>query len=272
LILEENICRTAGSIGESVAAGAIFTIPAFVIAGAWPSFSVGEAYWKSTALMMTGSIVGVLFVSLVRRVMVEDPELPFPESVAASEIHKAGRRGAQAVKYLFYNMAIGGLVTILGRFNLYAIDHQFSGIAVGVPGASRVRLSASDPNVAATAGGLTSVSAPEVSPAYIGVGYIIGPKLASLNFAGGVLAWCVMVPLLIFFMGPHITQLFPLTRPSPPTIRWPAPSGDTSCGPSPSVACSSAPPSPSSGCAGASAPGSVALLRNSAAVRRTSQR
>src|SRR5688572_28174081 len=106
-ILEENIARTAGSIGESVAAGAIFTLPAFVIAGVWPSFAPEDAYWKSTALMLVGSVLGVLFVSLVRRVMVEDRELPFPESVAASEIHKAGQRGAQAAKYLFYNMGLG---------------------------------------------------------------------------------------------------------------------------------------------------------------------
>src|SRR5713226_5737109 len=97
-LLEENIARTAGSIGESVAAGAIFTLPAFVLAGVWPFFWSFDAYWKSTALIMVGSILGVLFISLVRRVMVEDPELPFPESVAASEIHKAGQRGAQAAK------------------------------------------------------------------------------------------------------------------------------------------------------------------------------
>src|SRR3954467_3502927 len=87
-LLEENIARTAGSIGESVAAGAIFTIPAFLIAQAWPTFGPGDAYWKSTALLTVGSILGVLFISLVRRGMVEDPELPFPESLAASEIHK----------------------------------------------------------------------------------------------------------------------------------------------------------------------------------------
>src|SRR6202789_3915274 len=109
-LLEENIARTAGTIGEGLAAGAIFTIPAFVIAKAWPSFRPADAYWKSTALMMVGSILGVLFISLVRRVMVEDPELPFPESVAAAEIHKAGRRGAQAAKYLFWNIGVGGVV------------------------------------------------------------------------------------------------------------------------------------------------------------------
>src|SRR5258708_7140248 len=81
-LLEENIARTAGSIGESVAAGAIFTLPAFLLAKAWPSFRFADAYWKSTALIMVGSILGVLFISLVRRGMVEDPELPFPESLA----------------------------------------------------------------------------------------------------------------------------------------------------------------------------------------------
>src|SRR5215470_14160991 len=116
-ILEENLARTAGSIGESVAAGAIFTLPAFVISKAWPSFGFAEAYWKSTALMLVGSVLGVLFVSLVRRVFVEDPELPFPESVAASEIHKAGQAGAQAAKYLFYNMGFGALTYLLGAMN-----------------------------------------------------------------------------------------------------------------------------------------------------------
>src|SRR5882672_10882444 len=114
-LLEENIARTAGSIGESVAAGAIFTLPAFLISGAWSSFDPAHAYWKSTALMVVGSIIGVLFVSLVRRAMVEDPELPFPESVAASEIHKAGRRGAEAARYLFWNIGLGALVQSLGE-------------------------------------------------------------------------------------------------------------------------------------------------------------
>src|SRR5260221_11949244 len=117
-LLEENIARTAGSIGESVAAGAIFTIPAFLIAKAWPSFRPEDAYWKSTALIMVGSILGVLFISLVRRVMVADPDLPFPESVAASEIHKAGQRGAEAARYLFYNMGVGALLYFLGVIQL----------------------------------------------------------------------------------------------------------------------------------------------------------
>src|SRR5215475_10658364 len=124
-VLEENIARTSGTIGEGIAAGAIFTIPAFLMAKAWPSFGFAEAYWKTTALIMVGSVLGVLFISLVRRGMVEDPELPFPESVAAGEIHKAGQRGAQAAKYLFWNIGVGGIVYLLGAFGLYSIDKTF---------------------------------------------------------------------------------------------------------------------------------------------------
>ena len=138
-ILEENIARTAGSIGESVAAGAVFTLPAFVMAKAWGTFDSAEAYWKSTALMLVGSVLGVLFVSLIRRVMVEDPELPFPESVAASEIHKAGQAGAKAAKYLFYNMAFGAAVFLTGAFNLFAPNRDFF-FHVGQLGKSTLRL------------------------------------------------------------------------------------------------------------------------------------
>lgn len=207
-ILEENIARTAGSIGESVAAGAIFTLPAFVISHAWPSFGIGDAYWKSTMLMVVGSIVGVLFVSLVRRGMVEDPELPFPESVAAAEIHKAGSRGAEAVKFLFYNIGIGGVAFLLGKLGLYGLEHQFEGIRIGAIG-GRVRLSATNADLAAPVGGVTSIAAPEISPAYLGVGYIIGLRLAALQFSGGVLAWCVLVPMLIYFLGGNLARFFP---------------------------------------------------------------
>jgi putative OPT family oligopeptide transporter len=205
-VLEENIARTAGSIGESVAAGAIFTLPAFLIAGAWPSFAPKDAYWKSTALMVVGSILGVLFVSLVRRVMVEDPDLPFPESVAASEIHKAGRRGADAAKFLFYNLGLGALIQFLAEIQLFANDKDFL-VRVGTLGKSIVKLGS--PRQALNAGGVTLASGPTVSPAYIGVGYIIGPELASLNFAGGVLAWGFLIPLLIFFMGPQLQTFLP---------------------------------------------------------------
>ena len=211
-LLEENIARTAGTIGEGLAAGAIFTIPAFVIAKAWPSFRPADAYWKSTALMMVGSILGVLFISLVRRVMVEDPELPFPESVAAAEIHKAGRRGAQAAKYLFWNIGVGGVVYLLGRFGLFASDKDIN-FAVGSLGRSQVRLGTTGSTNVIAAGEMSTFAAPSVSPAYLGVGYIIGLRLASIQFAGGVLAWGLMVPLLIFFLGPQLKQYLPADTP-----------------------------------------------------------
>src|ERR1700691_6702559 len=157
-LLEENIARTAGSIGESVAAGAIFYFPAFLFAGGLPYFWSFDSYWKSTALIMVGSILGVLFISLVRRVMVEDPELPFPESVAASEIHKAGQRGAQAAKYLFWNIGVGGIVYILGSFGLFAAGKDFH-FAVGSLGRSQVRLGLAGSQNIVPAGGASTFAA-----------------------------------------------------------------------------------------------------------------
>ena len=207
-ILEENIARTIGSIGESVAAGAIFTIPAFVLSGTWPSFSFEQAYWKSTALMMVGGVLGILFVTLLRRVMVEDPELPFPESVAASEIHKAGQAGSAAAALLFKAMGFGAVVYFLGAIKLFAASKDFI-VRIGEMGRSVVRLGSEANARSVAVGGLTTVSAPTVSPAYVGVGYIIGPRLAALNFAGGVIAWGLLVPLLIYFMGPQLRQTLP---------------------------------------------------------------
>src|SRR5437763_4254738 len=155
-LLEENIARTAGSIGESVAAGAIFTIPAFYLVKAWPAFDGPGVYWKSTALMLVGSVLGVLFVSLIRRVMVEDPELPFPESVAASEIHKAGQSGAKAAKYLFYNIGFGAAVFLGGAFNLFATDRNFF-FRVGQLGQSRLRLGPAESTQVLGAGGVSTM-------------------------------------------------------------------------------------------------------------------
>ena len=204
-ILEENIARTVGSIGESVAAGAVFTIPAFVITKAWPNFDSSTAYWQSFALMLVGGALGILFVTLLRRVMVEDPDLPFPESAAAAEIHKAGQRGSDAAKTLFQSMGIGGLIYALGALNLFSASRDFF-VKIGDIGRGFVKL-ASDRAIAV--GGTTTASLPGISPAYLGVGYIIGPRLGALNFAGGVVAWGLLVPLIIFFQGPEIARSAP---------------------------------------------------------------
>ncbi len=196
-ILEENFARTVGSIGESVAAGAIFTIPAFFIAGIWPEFANIGHYLESSIIMLAGGVLGIMFVALLRRVMVEDVELPFPESVAAGEIHKAGRRGGTGAKFLFSAMGVGALIQSLGQFKFFATswEHFISFARTVIP------LRASGQAVGQSG---ILLSSPGVSPAYMGVGYIIGPKLASLNFSGGLLAWGLFVPILTYFIGPTL--------------------------------------------------------------------
>ncbi len=202
-LLEENIARTVGSIGESVAAGAVFTIPAFVMAQIWPGLTM-DRYPQAFALMVIGGFLGIMFVTLLRRVMVEDPELPFPESVAASEIHKAGQQGSKAAKILFANMGFGGVIYLLGAINVFSASNTFN-VNIGALGKKLLLRTSTNPNVATTmTGGATIFTGPDVSPAYLGVGYIIGPRLAALNFAGGVLAWGLLVPLLTFVLGPYL--------------------------------------------------------------------
>src|SRR5215472_13517002 len=214
-LLEENIARTVGSIGESVAAGAVFTIPAFVMAGLWTGLT-SEQYWKAVALMLIGGTLGILFVTLLRRVMVEDPELPYPESVAASQIHKAGQQGAKAAKILFSNMAFGGFMYLLGAVNVFPANNTFP-VKISELGKKLLLRTGTNPNVTTTVtGGTTLFTGPDVSPAYLGVGYIIGPRLAALNFAGGVLAWGLLVPLLTFTIGPYIQTAQPVGQ----TLSW----------------------------------------------------
>ncbi|MCX7735472.1 MAG: oligopeptide transporter, OPT family [Candidatus Kapabacteria bacterium] len=197
-ILEENIARTVGSIGESVAAGAIFTIPAFIIAGVWDgqNFWSVSNYLQTSAVLLVGGLFGILFITIIRRVMVEDRELPFPESVAAAEIHKAGRTGSSGAKFLFSAMGVGALIQVLKQIKLFASSwsHYFP-FALG-----NIKIG----GTTITTGGGSIISTPGVSPAYMGVGYIIGPNLAALNFTGGLLAWGLFVPVLMFFIAPSI--------------------------------------------------------------------
>ncbi|KAB2961767.1 MAG: oligopeptide transporter, OPT family [Thermoanaerobaculia bacterium] len=204
-LLEENFARTVGSIGESVAAGAIFTIPAFVILKIWTfePANMAKEYLTATALMVLGGLLGIMFVTILRRVMVDDTSLPFPESVAASEIHKAGQKGSEAAAQLFKAMGVGALIQFLADLGVFAKSNAFP-IAVGKLKESFVRLGLDATSNKVAAGGVTTMHAPAASPAYIGVGYIIGPELGALNFAGGLLAWGLFVPLLVFFLGPSM--------------------------------------------------------------------
>ncbi|MEW6364144.1 MAG: oligopeptide transporter, OPT family [Acidobacteriota bacterium] len=178
-ILEENCARTVGSIGGNIAAGAIFTLPAFFIAGIWQSFLNAEHYVFSTAMLVMGGVLGIMFVTITRRILVNNKELPFPESVAAAEIHKAGQRGAGGTRYLLTGMGIGAVFTMLTEFKVMALKWQ---------------------KLLFTGKGAILLRGPETSTAFLGVGYIIGPNLSGINFSGGVLAWGLMAPAIAFFL------------------------------------------------------------------------
>ncbi len=220
-VLEENFARTVGSIGESVAAGAIFTVPAFVILKLWkfdPAHMVQE-YLLASCLMIIGGLLGIMFVTILRRVMVEDPGLPFPESVAAGEIHKAGQKGSEAALQLFRAMGVGAVVRFMDGFGIFRASNDFA-VGIGTLKQSFVRLGLSDASVKIPTGGITSFSAPAVTPAYLGVGYIIGPELGALNFAGGLLAWGLFVPLLVYFVGPTLIDQYLALNNGNETAAW----------------------------------------------------
>ena len=193
-ILEENFARTVGSIGESVAAGAIFTLPAFFVAGIWKDFYTPGHYATSSIILISGGILGIMFVALLRRVMSHDADLPFPESVAASEIHKAGRIGGSGSKFLFLAMAGGALIKALGEFKFFATTWEKFVVF------SKQTIT----GTTITGKGGLLLSSPGISPAYMGVGYIIGPKLGALNFSGGLIAWGLLAPIILYFIGPSL--------------------------------------------------------------------
>ena len=123
-ILEENIARTTASVGEALVAGAIFTLPAFIIAGVWDDLK----YIESTAIMLVGGTLGVLFIVVLRRTMVEDTSLPFPESVAAAEIVKAGQGGQTGASVLFKAMGFAAVWEILKNgFGIPVVRDSMSG-------------------------------------------------------------------------------------------------------------------------------------------------
>ncbi|NOZ85030.1 MAG: oligopeptide transporter, OPT family [Deltaproteobacteria bacterium] len=222
-ILEENITRTVASVGEALVAGAIFTIPAFVIAGPWKdNFGSTERYFESTSIMLVGGVLGVLFVTVLRRIMVQESDLPFPESVAAAEIHKAGRSGGTGAKYVFGAMGIGALIQLFAKMKVFAVTWErfipFSRSSVKF-------VTSKGENIGEVLGGGGAfVSSFAISPAYLGVGVIIGPKLSAIAFSGGVLAWGLFVPLLLYFTGPTTLQqwigLPPAGAPGGAPVDW----------------------------------------------------
>ena len=188
-ILEENIARTAASVGEALVAGAIFTIPAFVISGAWTEID----YLDATLIMAIGGVLGVLFVIVLRRTLVVESDLPFPESIAASEIVKAGQGGQTGAKYVFGAMGIGGLWELFKNSNGIHLVEEYASTFKDL-GTSAVTMFGEKVSYA---GGMLFQS-PSASPALVGVGFIVGMRVSAVLFAGAVMGWLLLVPLALF--------------------------------------------------------------------------
>ena len=188
-ILEENIARTTASVGEALVAGAIFTIPAFVISGVWDDLR----YVESTLIMLIGGVLGVLFVIILRRTMVEEADLPFPESVAAAELIKAGQGGQTGASYVFSAMGIAGIWELFKNSNGVQIVGDYSRSFISL-GSSTIEMLGQRVNYV---GGML-LESPAASPALVGVGFIVGPSISAVLFSGALLGWLVLVPLGLF--------------------------------------------------------------------------
>jgi len=204
-ILEENLARTTGAVGEALAAGAIFTLPAFIMTGVWQKLH----YFEATAVVLVGGVLGVLFIIFLRRALVEDTTLPFPEAKATREIVVAGQGGQTGAGYVFWAMIFSAIVELFNNGKgikliktsvswLWNVGN--SKISYLNPATSKAFVNpATNKSVAPAAyTGHLYFASPNVSAALVGVGYIIGPKLAALTFAGGVLGWLFLMPLVLF--------------------------------------------------------------------------
>jgi putative OPT family oligopeptide transporter len=193
-ILENNIVQTIGSAGESVAGGVVFTLPALIFL-----LPHGPAYFNYTQILLlafAGGILGVLMMVPLRRALIvkEHGVLPYPEGTACAEVLVAGERGGRMAALVFSGLGVGALWKSLSwTFNLFRRD----------VGHSLARTSPF-PNATINV---------DVSPEYLGVGYVIGPRIAGTMFAGGVLSWLVLLPL-ISTLGAAIPTPFPPITPA----------------------------------------------------------
>ncbi|MEX1276497.1 MAG: oligopeptide transporter, OPT family [Bacteroidota bacterium] len=198
-ILEENIARTTASVGEALVAGAIFTIPAFLMVGAWESFD----YVESVMIMLVGGVLGVLMIIFLRKPLVEEATyLPYPESVATAEMVKAGQKGETGAKYVFGALGLAALVELLKNSRgIQILGENMGGFFQFAKSKIQFYSGSETLGAAQTYGGGVFLSTPLASPALMGVGYIIGPRLAAINFSGGVFGWLVLMPMALFMNG-----------------------------------------------------------------------
>lgn len=190
-ILENNIIQTTGSAGESVAAGVVFTVPAFLFLSDQAAGTSFFNYWTILILSMFGGILGTLLMVPLRRSLIvkEHENLPYPEGTACASVLIAGEKGGDFAKTAYQGLGFALLYAILQK-----IFHVIAEVPAWVTQQSNKYLPS------ATLNG-------EITPEYLGVGYIIGPKIAGVLVAGGVLAWLGLIPLLATLVPGEIIAL-----------------------------------------------------------------
>jgi len=202
-ILENNIVQTTGNAGQSIASGVIFTLPALVFLG----FDL--EYSRIFMLALIGGWLGVLFMIPLRRQLIvqEHGALPYPEGTACADVLIAGEKGGSLASRVFLGLGLGGLYTLFQNGNLFK----------AWPEAPEYRFDMGPQHVMKGA----EINADATSE-YLGVGYIIGPKVAGVIVAGGVFSWLVVMPLIYFFGkeigNPIYPGQVPIGQMSPPEL------------------------------------------------------
>ena len=184
-ILEANLSQTVGSASSSVASGVIFTLPALFLWGFDTTFA------QITILAMCGGLLGVLFMIPLRPYLIvrEHHSLPYPEGTACAEVLMASQTGGARARNVFLGLGIGALVKTLTGW-LRAVP---DGLEVSIPFLKKAQLGS------------------DISPALLGVGYILGPRIATIMVSGGLLSWLVIIPILATWGTGRPDPLYPET-------------------------------------------------------------
>jgi putative OPT family oligopeptide transporter len=193
-ILENNIVQTTGNAGQSIASGVIFTLPALIFLG----FDL--EYSRIFLLALVGGWLGVLFMIPLRRQLIveEHGTLAYPEGTACADVLIAGDKGGSFASRVFLGLGLGGLYTFFQNENLFS----------AWPGTPNYQPDLGDQHVLKGA-----AIRCDATPEYLGVGYIIGPKVSGIIFAGGVFSWLVLMPLIYFFGSGLDHPIYPGTIP-----------------------------------------------------------
>ena len=216
-ILENNWVQTAVSSGESLAAGVIFTLPALLVMNQTSNGEVGWSefpYFKTLIIALVGGTIGVMFSISLRRIFIVKEKLPYPEGVACAEVLVAGEKGGSQVMPIFAGIAFGAAYKILSSL-MVTVDNTMKQVSIGLwehgwQGFYTFtgKLNSS---VAYAKSKTTFYLGAEFSPALLGVGYIVGPAIASFVFFGGLLGAIVIMPIASTLLNPTDTFIEQIT-------------------------------------------------------------